>query len=189
MPPTNNRQPPCMIHDNHTKPVIAISSCLLGENVRYDGIDKANALVIETLSEEFELLPICPEVAIGMGVPRLPIQLLKLDDDLRLCGVEDASRDVTAAMHQYAGDNIIHNTNICGYVLKARSPSCGLVDVPVFDAQGDIIDIGAGLYAGRWISERADLPLIDEEMFAQQALRDQFITRVYEYQRRTMLVD
>lgn len=165
------------------KPVIAISSCLLGENVRYDGIDKANALVMDTLKEEFELLSICPEVAIGMGVPRLPIQLLRTPHQLHLCGVDDVSRDVTIAMQEYADSTIARHARISGYVFKARSPSCGLVDVPVFDHLGELVELGAGLYAGRWCAEYPDLPVIDECMFEAADLREEFIARVYEYQR------
>ena len=167
-------------------PIIAISSCLLGEKVRYDGETKRNALIIDTLQDRFELLPLCPEVAIGMGVPRAPIQLLKDGSLLRLCEVDQKSCDVTLLMQQHAEEMARRLSHISGYIFKARSPSCGLRDTPVFNHAGEILQFGAGLYAGILGRYHPALPVMDEEMFMDELQRESFIAQVLTYHQREL---
>ncbi len=125
---------------------IAVSACLLGVRVRYDGEDKRNHLIM-TLVEEFELVPFCPEVAIGLGVPRAPVQLVQGRAGIHARGVADPERDVTDQLQAYAqiqGDVL---KTCAAVIFKSRSPSCGLDSTPLFNEQGHEVDKSSGLFA------------------------------------------
>ncbi|MDH5185319.1 MAG: DUF523 domain-containing protein [Gammaproteobacteria bacterium] len=160
------------------KPILAISSCLLGENVRYDGGNKRDSLIVDRLGEVFDFLPICPEVGIGLGVPRPPIQMVMIEHEIQLRGVSDPKLDVTGRMVTYARENISICDQVCGYILKSKSPSCGINDVPVYNLNGVPIHTGPGMYAREILSRCSNLPLIDEDMLQDKMLRDEFMQRV-----------
>ena len=160
------------------KPTLAISSCLLGENVRYDGGNKRNSLIFDRLAEMFDFLPICPEVGIGLGVPRPPIQMVVIEHEIHLLGVSDPKLDVTARMLTYAREHISVCVRVCGYILKSNSPSCGMDDVPVYNPNGVSVHTGPGMYASEILSHCSKLPLIDENLLQDKMLRDEFIRRV-----------
>ncbi|MEE8482012.1 MAG: DUF523 domain-containing protein, partial [Acidiferrobacterales bacterium] len=103
---------------------VAISACLLGEPVRYDGSDKLQSQLVNRLRQYFELMPLCPEVVIGMGVPRPPIQLVFDGTGIRARSVEGTLHDVTDLLANLGREIAISRVELCGYVLKARSPSC-----------------------------------------------------------------
>src|SRR5438132_8879597 len=115
---------------------LGISSCLLGERVRYDGAHKRNDYVARTLARHFALVPVCPEVGIGMGVPRPPIELAGRIEAPRAVGREDAALDVTAWLSAFGRKQAHRLDDLSGYVFKSRSPSCGLFDVPVYTKAG-----------------------------------------------------
>lgn len=81
---------------------VAVSSCLLGNPVRYDAGHKHSAYITQTLGEYFEFIPFCPEVAIGLGIPRPPIRLVSVEGVTRVRGVNDPQQDVTEALVEYA---------------------------------------------------------------------------------------
>ena len=111
------------------KPVVGVSACLLGENVRYDGGHKAHHTIIEQLAGSLELRPLCPEVAGGMGIPRPPANLVEEHGSLKVLGAKDSTLDVTEAFHTGAGRIIDQCAGkMCAYIVKARSPSCGSGD-------------------------------------------------------------
>jgi uncharacterized protein YbbK (DUF523 family)/uncharacterized protein YbgA (DUF1722 family) len=157
------------------KALVGVSSCLLGEEVRYNGRHKLDSFISGALAKAVELKPVCPEVDIGLGVPREPIQLTRTDTGTRLVGV-DSGTDLTAAMKSYAEARAaeLDAAGICGYVLKSRSPSCGLRSVPVEGGEDT-----SGLFASV-LSERCPLlPMVEEtgletsddrELFLQQVL-------------------
>ena len=118
---------------------VAISACLLGEPVRYDGKDKFCPQLVARLRQHFILVAICPEVAIGMSVPRAPIQLVQDGAGVRARGVQDPSKDVTELLADYGHNVADTQTEFFGYVFKARSPSCGLGSTPLFNINGDAI--------------------------------------------------
>lgn len=132
--------------------VIAISSCLTGQRVRYDGDSKPLALPDAWHAANIHLLPICPEVAAGLGVPRPPVQLIATDDG-GVCarGRDDPTLDVTDALRAQARRTLAElaaTPQLCGYVWKSRSPSCGLGSTPLFDRDGKHeIRQGSGLQA------------------------------------------
>lgn len=163
---------------------VGVSACLLGEAVRYDGRHKHDAHVAEDLARHFELVAFCPEVAIGMGVPRPPIRLVGDPIAPRARGVEDPSMDVTAALTGY-GERVARTIGgLSGYIFKKGSPSCGLA-VPVYPAAGGdaAFGTGTGLYAAAIRQLQPLLPVAEEDELADAALRAQFVLRVQVYHR------
>jgi uncharacterized protein YbbK (DUF523 family) len=163
---------------------IGISSCLLGEHVRYDGGHKRDSCIIETLGRYFEFVPVCPEVAIGLGVPRAPIRLIGDPHAARAVGVDDPTLDVTDRLSAYGARMAVELDGISGYILKSRSPSCGMEGVEVFAS----VATAAGLYARAFMDLQPLLPVEEEGRLADPALRENFIERVYDYRRRQNLV-
>lgn len=160
---------------------IGVSSCLLGNRVRYDGNHKYDPLIVETLGELFDFVPICPEVAIGMGVPRPPIRLHGDPAQLRAVGVDDPELDVTMALRGYAKQIAPELQHISGYIFKSRSPSCGIGDVQVHDNSGEPNSLGAGIFAQALTSYWPSLPVTDERCLAQPKARADFVERVFSY--------
>ncbi len=167
------------------KPRVGISRCLLGDDVRYDGTNKRNAAVME-LGALVEWVPLCPEVEVGMGVPREPIQLVARADGVRsanecvrLQGV-DSQEDWSDRMRDWARARIeeLMAQRISGFVLKARSPSCGPAGVLVYHLGGEPTPTGRGLFAEALATLMPGLPMIDEESLADADARAHFIRRV-----------
>lgn len=162
---------------------LAISSCLLGQRVRYDGGYKRDAYINGTLVEYFDFVAVCPEVAIGLPVPRPPIHLVQQGKQIRVLGVEDNATDVTDALHRYGkkmGDEL---EQISGYIFKSGSPSCGVSRVEVSDDKGQIVDEAAGAFAHSLMKRLPLLPVEDERRLGDAVLRDNFIMRIFVYQR------
>ena len=160
---------------------IGISSCLFGEPVRYDGGHKRDAYVARTLVRHFELVPVCPEVGIGMGVPRAPIQLVGRAGALRAVGRADAALDVTAELAAYGRRMACALDDVSGYVFKSRSPSCGVAGVPVYG--GTRTDPGRGIYADAFLAAHPYLPAAEEGALPDVHARDSFLERVFAYRR------
>ncbi|MFP8965341.1 YbgA family protein [Pokkaliibacter sp. CJK22405] len=163
--------------------LLGISSCLLGEEVRFNGGHKQSRYCLDVLSKYMEFQPFCPEVAIGLGIPREPIRLIGDPQAPRAVGTNNAEMDVTEALAEYAhkvADQI--DGKVSGYLLMKNSPSCGMHRVKVYQKNGHPhIDPGRGVFA-QVLSERLPLLPIEEEARLNDAvLRDNFITRVYTY--------
>lgn len=167
------------------KALVGVSACLLGEEVRYNGAHKLDDFVCGELARAVELRPVCPEVDIGLGVPREPIQLTRSNNSTRLVAAESGA-DLTAAMESYAEAKIreLDAAGICGYVLKARSPSCGLGSVPI-DGEG----VGDGLFAATLRKLCGQLPTSEETGLEGKADREAFLARVLAYRRLRDLFD
>jgi uncharacterized protein YbbK (DUF523 family)/uncharacterized protein YbgA (DUF1722 family) len=163
---------------------IGTSACLLGERVRHDGGDKRNAFITDLLARHVELVALCPEVAIGMGVPREPIQLLERANGVHAIGVQTPALDVTAALRGYGACMSLKLGDISGYIFKSRSPSCGIGDVPVYrQGRRRPMQKGTGLYAREWINRRPLLPVEDEARLLDPGARDNFLERIFFYYR------
>jgi uncharacterized protein YbgA (DUF1722 family)/uncharacterized protein YbbK (DUF523 family) len=173
----------------NNKILLAASACLLGEAVRYDGGHKRHAEIVE-LGQFFDFLPLCPETAIGLGVPRPPIHLVAVDTDSpRALGVADAGLDPTAALEDFGVASAPRLQQACGYLFKSRSPSCGLYDVPVIE-RGEIRRDGRGVYARALLQALPWLPVEDENGLADPLRRECFFEQVYTLHRwRTGLAD
>ena len=166
---------------------IGISACLMGEKVRYDGNHKLDTYIADTLGTVFDFVPVCPEVAIGMGVPRPPIRLVGDAARPRAVGIEDPGLDVTAALTAYGRRMALELDDIDGYIFKARSPSCGTARVKVF-AEGRARGQGAGLYAREIMVRQTLLPVTEEEQLGDAAARDNFLERVFAHRRWRLLL-
>ena len=159
---------------------VGISSCLLGQPVRYDGGHKLDSYIVGTLAEYFDFKPFCPEVAIGMGTPRPTIQLAKIGHDIRSIGVKNPAVDVTDALRDYANQQKVVHAELCGYILKKDSPSCGMERVKVYaNNQPQPQKIGTGIYAQAMMQNNPLLPVEEEGRLGDPRLRENFIQRVY----------
>jgi uncharacterized protein YbgA (DUF1722 family)/uncharacterized protein YbbK (DUF523 family) len=168
---------------------LGISSCLLGQEVRYDGSHKHNGYITESLSQFFEFVPFCPEVAIGLGIPRPPIRLVKSAQGVRARGVQDPTLDVTDRLSEYAATIAPKLHGLSGYILKKGSPSCGMERVKVYGGQGMPVKTGAGIYAGTLMELLPELPFEEEGRLMDPVLRENFVERVFVYHRWQQLVD
>ncbi|MBI2992727.1 MAG: DUF1722 domain-containing protein [Gammaproteobacteria bacterium] len=158
---------------------IAISSCLLGERVRYDGNHKRDAYINDVLSQHFEFVPFCPEMAIGLGVPRATLRLRLSSHGVRAVQSDRGGHDVTRALAAYGRRVAGSDTGISGYIFKARSPSCGPARVKVYDFNGSPSGTAMGIYASAIMETLPLLPVEDEGRLNDPDLRDSFIERVW----------
>nr|WP_314491185.1 DUF523 and DUF1722 domain-containing protein [uncultured Pseudomonas sp.] len=171
-----------MAHDTSTrsKPKIAISACLLGAEVRFNGGHKESRLCSQALSEHFDFVPLCPEVAIGLGIPRQPIRLVGDAAMPQAVGSVDSTLDVTQALHDYGVSMAATHTDICGYIFMQKSPSCGLERVKVYQDGGRPAELsGRGIYAQAFCAAHPDLPAEEDGRLNDPVLRENFLTRVY----------
>jgi uncharacterized protein YbgA (DUF1722 family)/uncharacterized protein YbbK (DUF523 family) len=162
---------------------VAVSSCLLGQEVRYDGGHKHNSYITQTLGRYFDFVAYCPEVAIGLGVPRPPIKLVQEQDGVRVRGVRDPSLDVTDELRQYGKKVAGELDAVCGYLFKKGSPSCGIERVKIYRPQGEPIGQGAGMYARTIMECLPELPVEEEGRLMDPGLRENFVERVFVYNR------
>ncbi len=158
---------------------IGISSCLLGNAVRYDGGNKLDQYLRETLGQFVEWVAICPEVEAGLSVPREPMQLIDEGARTRLITVE-TGRDQTDLLMRWAGMAMerLEQEGVRGFIFKARSPSCGVRDTPFFSAAGEIVGVRAGLFALAVMNRFPSLPVDDEERLRDSRVREEFLRRV-----------
>lgn len=158
---------------------VGVSACLMGERVRYDGAHKRDSYLTETLARHLELIPFCPEVAVGLGVPRPPIQLRQAPGGVRAVGVQRPHRDVSEPLCAYGQEVAAGHDGLCGYIFKHGSPSCGLHQVPIHDRGGIPVQRGRGLFAAALTEAMPLLPVVDEGGLQDPARRASFLTRVY----------
>ena len=138
---------------------IGISACLLGEKVRFDGGHKQDPFLTGTFGRFVEWVPVCPEVEAGLGTPREAMRLVRTQDGVRLLTVKTA-RDLTATLDDYAERRVeaLATEELCGYVLKKDSPSCGLERVKVYGAHSVPAKSGRGRFAVRLVERFPDCP-------------------------------
>ncbi|OJH07804.1 MAG: hypothetical protein AOY29_12665 [Alcanivorax borkumensis] len=160
------------------KPIIGVSACLTGQKVRYDGDHKHNAIVIHQLAPWLRFRETCPEVAIGLPVPRPPIQVVQLEGRLRVRGVDQPQQDVTDALENVAATL---QQPLSGFVLKARSPSCGYLNTPVHNPQGQQIGIASGAFANKLHQHFPRIALANEEDMEKPACLQAFVLQAYCY--------
>ena len=165
------------------KITIGISSCLLGNEVRHDGGHKRNLYVMNTLAEYFSFRPYCPEMAIGLGVPRPTIRLTRHVGAIRLTGSSDTGLDLTDDMNSWSSDAVSGLNDVSGFILKKDSPSCGMERVRVYDSKGAPSRDGVGLFAAALMQAMPWLPVEEEGRLNDPSLRENFIERVFTYYR------
>jgi uncharacterized protein YbgA (DUF1722 family)/uncharacterized protein YbbK (DUF523 family) len=164
---------------------IGISTCLLGQNVRYDGGHERDRFITGTLSEYFEFVPVCPELAIGLGVPRDPIRLVGKPGAIRVVGVVDPEMDVTDTLRSFGTQTARQLNDISGYIFKSKSPSCGTQRVKLYADDGNTAPSsdGIGQYAQAIMEHQPNLPVEEDGRLNDPVLRENFIERVFTYKR------
>lgn len=163
---------------------IGVSSCLLGEKVRYDGGYRRDSCICDILNRFFRYVSVCPETECGMPVPR---EAMRLEGDPaapRLMTITSRV-DMTEQMLAFCGKKIreLEQEDLCGFIFKKRSPSCEPSRIDVFH-DGLPEGHARGLFAAAIIRHFPGLPVEEEERLQEQAIRDAFITRVFEYSNR-----
>ncbi len=143
---------------------LGISACLLGEKVRYDGDHKRHNLLIEILEPLVEFVPVCPEVECGLPVPRETCDLHGENPENPRMMTTHTRIDLTGRMAAWTAERLknLEKENLCGFIFKSRSPSCGLTEVNLFDSQGIAIPSGTGLFAREFRQHYPDLPIVEE---------------------------
>lgn len=162
---------------------IGVSSCLLGEQVRFDGGHKRDNFLVKVFGAYVEWVPVCPEVEVGMGVPRETIRLERNGDLVQLVAPKSQT-DHTKSMRKWARSRLkeLAREDLSGYVLKSKSPSCGMERVPVYE-NGMPHKNGRGLFAEELIERFGNLPVEEEGRLNDPVLRENFIERVFAYHR------
>jgi len=164
--------------------LIGISSCLLGERVRFDSGHKNHSYITQTLSDYFEFRPFCPEVNIGLGIPREPVRLVtdELDGVVRCVGTKNPQKDVTLALKSAAHKQFGWIAGLNGYIFKKDSPSCGMERVKVYTGTMPNRN-GVGIYTAEILQSFPHLPVEEEGRLGDAGLRENFIKRVFLYRR------
>ena len=168
---------------------LGISSCLMGNNVRYDGGHKLDQYLRDTFGQFIEWAPVCPEVECGLPVPREAMDLVGDQDTPRLV-MRVTGIDHTGRMMQWANKKLaaLEKENLCGFVFKARSPSCGVHDATLYSRPGRLAGKRAGLFAETVMGRFPLMPIEDEEGLQDPGIRESFIERVFVYHRRRKLM-
>ena len=163
---------------------IGISACLLGEQVRFDGGHKRDAYIVSTLGQFFQWVPVCPEMDLGLGVPRESLRLVGTSEAPHLVAPR-SQQDYTEAMQRYAAERLtaLSQLGLHGYILKKDSPSCGMERVRVYSHDGMVQRQGRGLFATVLMQHLPLLPVEEEGRLQDMRLRENFITRVFAYYR------
>ena len=147
-----------------SNPVIGVSSCLLGETVRYDGGHKKENAIVKFITTGNTIISFCPEVSAQLGTPRPPIELVASDKHIEALGRDDSSLNVTTALNKVASIlvNRLQATNAIAYIFKARSPSCGVGTTPLFNQENDAIGFTDGVVAAAILKQLPNLIIVDE---------------------------
>ncbi len=163
---------------------IGVSTCLLGEKVRFDGGHKHNRYITQTLGQFFEFVPVCPESECGLGIPREAMRLVGEVERPRL--VTNKTRiDHTDQMLSWAVGRLdaLEKENLCGFIFKKDSPSSGLFRVKVYNDKGQPVKTGRGLFAAAFTNRFPRIPVEEEGRLHDPALRENFIEQVFALKR------
>lgn len=160
---------------------VGISACLLGNPVRFDGGHKRLAFAVEELSPWVAFEPVCPEMAVGLPVPRPALRLIKESDgEIRLRFSDQREGDLTEAMTEFTRQRIARFEQLCGYIVCAKSPSCGMERVRVYDADGkNNRKAGRGIYTTLLMETFPWLPVEEDGRLHDPVLRENFVERIY----------
>ncbi len=153
-------------------PLVAVSACLLGKRVRYDGSHRQHALLLQEIQPYCQLLPLCPEHEMGLGTPRETISLQLVDHQVQLVG-NHSKCDYTAKMARYCQVKLgeLQRTQVAGFLLKARSPSCAVGSYP-HPNHAD------GLFTAALRLSFPDLPIWEEDQLQSPADCQKFLTQI-----------
>jgi uncharacterized protein YbgA (DUF1722 family)/uncharacterized protein YbbK (DUF523 family) len=164
--------------------MIGISSCLLGNNVRYNGGHQHDRYITETLGRYFRWIPVCPEVECGLGVPREAMRLIGDPESPRLVTIHSGI-DHTDRMLNWGSKKLkeLEKEELCGFIFKSRSPSSGIGGVKIYSSSGMPDRKRAGIFGGAFMKHFPLIPVIDDGRLHDPVLRENFIERVFVYKR------
>jgi len=158
----------------HKKPAVAVSACLLGQAVRYDGQDKYTSLIAEELNKYCKLIAVCPEVEIGLGVPRTKIQLTQIGSSIKVLTTDGTNSDVSGALQNFAIQFVNQNA-LSGLVLQDKSPSCGVGNTKLFSEAGEQIGVSSGLFAKTILDLMPNLVVVQASQLLNKHDIEQFV--------------
>ena len=163
---------------------LGISTCLLGEKVRFDGGHKLDRYLTDTLGNYVQYVPVCPEVECGMPIPREALRQVGDPASPRLV-TSHTKQDFTDPMVRWARERVqgLEREELCGFIFKANSPSSGMERVTVYDANGMPHKVGVGLFARIFMEHFPLLPVEEEGRLHDPKLRENFIERIFVYKR------
>ncbi len=161
------------------KPKIIISKCLGFENCRYDG-SVINSAIVDQLQKYVDFITVCPEKEIGLGVPRKPVRLVMENNQKRLYQPATGN-DVTNEMQRFTKEFLDNTGDIDGFILKHRSPSCGLSSVKIYDGKEDQMGAtrGKGMFGEAVLEKYPDLPIEDEGRLRNFSIRENFLIGIF----------
>ena len=159
---------------------IGVSSCLLGEPVRYDGQHKHNHFITDTLGPYFDYVGVCPEVECGLGVPRETLRLVGDPANPRLMTTRSGI-DHTERMQAWAAKRVVEleREDLNGYIFKSRSPSSGMEKVKVYNGRGGMAGKAPGMFGKAFMAHFSTLPCEDDGRLNDPDLRENFVERVF----------
>ncbi|MBR9786705.1 MAG: DUF1722 domain-containing protein [Vibrionaceae bacterium] len=159
---------------------VGISSCVLGERVRFDSGHKVSNFVTKELSNYFDFVSVCPEVGVGMPVPRPTIRLISDAERVALVETKNPENDHTDNMLAYSANKVdeLQDQQLCGYIVCAKSPTCGMERVKVYSKHHASKE-GVGLYTQTLMQKMPWLPVEEDGRLNDPVLKENFITRVY----------
>ncbi|MBW2476549.1 MAG: DUF523 and DUF1722 domain-containing protein [Deltaproteobacteria bacterium] len=163
---------------------LGISSCLLGEMVRYDGGHQLDRYLRDTLGDYVEWVPVCPEVEVGLPTPRETLRLVDKEDGPHLV-FSKSGEDITERMLTWARKRVkdLEKENLCGFVFKAKSPSSGMERVKLYDRNGVPGKQGVGLFARVFMEQFPLLPVEEDGRLHDPHLRENFIECIFVFKR------
>ena len=163
---------------------IGVSSCLLGNNVRYNGGNAHDRFITGTLGQYVEFVPVCPEVECGLGIPRLTMHLRGDVENPRLVTTK-TGEDHTERMVTWAKKRLeaLAGENLCGFIFKKKSPSSGMARVKVFNDKGQPVNKGRGIFAGMFMKRFPLIPVEEDGRLNDPKLRENFIEQIFAMKR------
>jgi uncharacterized protein YbbK (DUF523 family) len=159
---------------------VGISRCLLGDEVRYDGQHKRSAFAVDVLGPQVEFVAVCPEVELGMPIPREPVRLETGSVGPRMIA-PGSGKDWTDEMHAFVSQRVkeLAELGLSGFILQHKSPSCGVERVKLFDSTGAYQRISRGLFAAELMRQYPLLPVVEERQLHDPQQRDHFLRRLF----------
>lgn len=149
--------------------------------MRYDGQSKHEPELLLRLGHAFELVAICPEVEAGLSIPRPPVELTGDIERPRMTGRDDPLLDITDLITAFSEHKVLQLDNLCGYIFKSRSPSCGLGSTPVHSQGKVLTETSRGLFARAMMKVYPALPVCEETDLLTDRVLEDFSNRVHSY--------
>lgn len=164
-----------------SKPVLGISECLMGKEVRYNGGHKLSKFCTQVLSQYFDFQPICPEVQIGLSVPRPTIRLAERAGEVRVIATDNPDVDYSKDLIKLAQDVAPSMKGLSGFIFMQKSPSCGIKSTKVYGEKGQPVYMSDGAFSGELKKLLPLMPVTESGRLNDNPIKENFISSVYAY--------